>query len=79
MTKKRIFSERDVDAESIEVIKNLKEINNQLKTEIVNLNKDKKNLISELKIYEKAVQFSRYIIYGAIVVNVSLFVTCRFR
>jgi hypothetical protein len=79
MTKKRIFSERDVDAESIEVIKNLKEINNQLKTEIVNLNKDKKNLISELKIHKQAVQYSRYIIYGTIAVNISLLITYRFR
>ena len=46
MTKKRIFSERDIDTETIEIIKNLKENNNQLKLENVNLNKDKKKLMS---------------------------------
>jgi hypothetical protein len=79
MTKKRIFSERDVDSETIEIIKNLKETNNHLKLEIVNLNKDKKVLMNELKVYEKAIQYSRYVIYGTIFINVSLLITYRFR
>jgi hypothetical protein len=79
MTKKRIFSERDIDTETIEIIKNLKETNNQLKLENVNLNKDKKKLMSELKIYEEAVQYSRYIIYGTMFINVSILIFIGFR
>ena len=78
MTKKRIFSERDIDTETIEIIKNLKENNNQLKLENVNLNKDKKKLMSELKIYEEAVQYSRSVIYGTMFINVSILIFIGF-
>ena len=52
MVKKRVFSERDVDQETIEAIKILKESNTLLKMKVIDLNESNtllKTNISDLK------------------------------
>lgn len=81
MGKKRVFSESEIEDETREIIRNLKDNNTYLKSELYNLKSENESLKKQIKnlnqnqeTYEKAIKYSKFIFYGSIFTNVAIFV-----